>query len=83
MANNGTTIINTFHNMILSQSPSKTSIPTRYDCRIATNGANWMIFVAFERSNYTLWNDGQDLQFDASCGKLHSNWNNISRARSM
>ena len=46
-------------------------LPTRYNCRIATNEANCMILVAFERCDSALSIHGQDLKFGAFDGKLY------------
>ena len=73
MGIDGTTMIPLNHKTILYQILFKTSIPTRFACRIATNAANYMILVAFERSDCHLSNDGQDSKFDQLDGKLHQN----------
>ena len=57
--------------MILRLITSNKSITTRYSCKIPTNEANYMILIAFERSDSALSNDGQDLNFGAIDGKLH------------
>ena len=57
--------------MILFQITLNKSIPARYTCKIATNGANYMILIAFERYDSVLSNHGRDLKFGAFDGKLH------------
>ena len=71
MANNNTTIIIPHPTVILCQITSNKSTSTRYNCKIATNEANYMILVAFERSNSALSKDSQDLRFGEFDGKLH------------
>ena len=65
-----TTIIIWYYNMILIQITLNKSIPARYACKIAINGANYMILIAFERYDAVLSNDGPDLKFGAFDEKL-------------